>query len=606
MHHVRADSSGRRGATGWSGGSPLVAVLCALAGLGTEPAAAAPQTTGHPNVLVILSDDQGWGDVHSHGNPGLDTPVLDRLARAGARFEHFYVSPVCAPTRAALLTGRYALRTGVHGVTRGRETMRAAETTLAEHFVEAGYATGLFGKWHNGAHYPHDPIGQGFQEFFGFAAGHWSNYFDTTLIDGDRPVETRGYIADLLTDRAIDFVRRHSGRPFLCFVSYNTPHSPFQVPDRYFEKYRRRGYDPRTAAIYGMVENLDDNTGRLLAALREAGLEERTIVLFLTDNGPDGERFNGGLRGTKGGVDEGAVRVPLFVRWPGRIEAGRVVREHGAHVDLLPTLLELAGLPPAEGVPIDGVSLAPRLLAAVEPPPSDRLIFTQWAGNGAVRSARWRAVLRGPSAPWELYDMWSDPTQGADVAALEPEQTAHLSAAYDAWYQEVLAGGLEPIPVEIGHPEAPRVELPGHEAHLEGAGITYAGGASGWANDWITGWSDRADHAAWLLRAVEPGQYEVALLYRAEARQLGSRFRATLGGGSVEAEIDEAFDPPRVLSPDRVPRKEVDEHRWAERTLGVVSVDAGVTRLVLQATRIVGNRAPDVKAVRLRRLDPSG
>jgi len=171
-----------------------------------------------PNVLLLMTDDQGWGDIHSHGNQKLDTPVLDKLAADSVQFDRFYVSPVCAPTRASLLTGRYHLRTGVSWVTRGLETMRSEEVTLAEALKQAGYATGCFGKWHNGAHYPYHPNGQGFDEFFGFCAGHWNNYFDTHLERNGKAVKTRGYITDVLTDAAIAFIEKHRQRPFFCYV----------------------------------------------------------------------------------------------------------------------------------------------------------------------------------------------------------------------------------------------------------------------------------------------------------------------------------------------------------------------------------------------------
>ena len=309
-----------------------------------------------------MTDDQGWGDVRSHGNPLLDTPVMDALARESARFENFYVSPVCAPTRASLLTGRYSLRTGTQWVTYGLETMRPEEVTLAEIFRDAGYATGLFGKWHNGSHYPSDPIGQGFQTFVGFAAGHWNNYIDAPLVANGRTIQTEGFITDVLTDSALAFIDRHRAEPFFAYVPYNAPHSPFQVPDRYFDAYTARGLDAKSAAVYGMVENLDDNLGRLLDRLDALGLTDDTIVVFLTDNGPNGERFNGHMRGIKASVHEGGSRVPLFVRWPGHIDPASGVREIAAHIDLLPTLAELAGIALPDGLALDGVSLANALL----------------------------------------------------------------------------------------------------------------------------------------------------------------------------------------------------------------------------------------------------
>ena len=287
----------------------------------------AAEEARRPNVLLIMTDDQGWGDLRVHGNEKIDTPTLDALASAGVQFDRFYVSPVCAPTRASLLTGRYHMRTGVTGVTRGQETMRAEEVTIAEVLKTAGYSTGCFGKWHSGAHYPHHPNGQGFDEFFGFCGGHWNNYFDTRLERNGRAVQTSGYITDVITEAAIGFIEQHRSEPFFCYVPYNAPHGPFQVPDQYFDKYIARGLDAKTATVYGMCENIDHNVDRLMGTLETNGLTRDTIVIFLTDNGPNGARFNGGMRGTKGSAHEGGCRVPLFIRWPDRLSAGRTVQE---------------------------------------------------------------------------------------------------------------------------------------------------------------------------------------------------------------------------------------------------------------------------------------
>ena len=201
-----------------------------------------------PNIVLVLTDDQGFGDIRSHGNDLINTPVHDRLALEGAQFDRFYVSPVCAPTRASLLTGRYHLRTGVHGVTRGHEIMRDEEVTIAELLKQNGYATGAFGKWHNGSQYPHHPNGQGFDEFLGFCAGHWNNYFDTTLDHNGQMVPSKGFMIDVVTDAAIEFIEKNKTKPFFCYLPYNTPHTPWQVPDKYFQKYMAMGIeDPKVA-----------------------------------------------------------------------------------------------------------------------------------------------------------------------------------------------------------------------------------------------------------------------------------------------------------------------------------------------------------------------
>lgn len=337
-----------------------------------------------PNVVLIMTDDQGWGDISSHGNNLIETPVVDRLATEGARFERFFVSSVCAPTRASLLTGRYYLRSGTYGVTRGRETMRSEEVTIAEVLKQSGYVTGCFGKWHNGAHYPYHPNGQGFDEFVGFCAGHWNNYFDTHLERNGESVKTRGYITDVLTDAAIRFIEKNRRWPFFCYVPYNAPHTPWQVPDKYFDKYKARGLDAEIACAYGMCENIDDNIGQILKRLDDLRLSESTIVIFLTDNGPNTDRYNGGMKGRKASVHEGGVRVPLFIRWPGHIDAGRRVTQIAAHIDLLPTIVDLCGAAMMKTLPLDGISLMPLLRGDTAGWP-DRVIYSHYCRGGRVR-----------------------------------------------------------------------------------------------------------------------------------------------------------------------------------------------------------------------------
>ncbi|MBN1417494.1 MAG: sulfatase-like hydrolase/transferase, partial [Planctomycetes bacterium] len=557
---------------------------------------------GRPNVLLIMTDDQGWGDIRSHGNERIDTPVLDRLAASGARFDRFFVSSVCAPTRASLLTGRYHLRTGTTWVTHGREVMRAEETTIAEALRAAGYATGCFGKWHNGAYYPHHPNGQGFDEFLGFCGGHWNEYFDPMLERNGEPVATKGYITDVLTDAAIAFIRRNRGQPFFCYIPYNAPHSPFQVPDRYFETYEDRGFGDADACVYGMVENIDDNVGRILEVLDETGLADRTIVIFLTDNGPNTARFNGGMRGRKGSVDEGGVRVPLFIRWPGRIAPGTVVRRISAHIDLFPTILELAGVPARRTPPLDGRSLAPLLLGRGGGWPA-RMLFRHQSRRGdaerspgAVRTDRHLLVVEAKR--YRLYDMIDDPGETKDLTRANPDLVKDLAAAYDVWFGDVMRAGVGPFPIPVGHPEAPRVDLLAPDARFEG-GLRFRNGM-GWANDWIANWRTLDDAASWEIDVVRAGRYAVSLLYTCPENDVGSRIRVEVGDASVEAAISKAHDPAPRPSRDRVPRGEAVEKVWAELEMGGIDLPVGRARPRVRATRIPGTEAMELKALRLR------
>jgi arylsulfatase A len=554
-----------------------------------------------PNVLLILTDDQGWGDVHSHGNASVDTPVLDALAASGARFDRFFVSPLCAPTRASALTGRYHLRTGTHGVTGGKEIMRAEEVTVAEVLQAAGYATGCFGKWHNGSYWPHHPNGQGFEEFFGFCAGHWNNYFDTTLERNGEEAPTKGYITDVLTDAAIAFIRRNLDRPFFCYVPYNAPHSPFQVPDRYWQKYQARDPDAATACVYAMCENVDDNVGRLLKTLEELKLAEETVVIFFTDNGPNGERFNGDMAGRKGSNWEGGCRVPCFVRWPGRIKPGTTIRQIAAHIDLLATIADICGVPAPRTLPLDGVSLLP-LLSGQPAAWPDRMLFE----TGAVRTQRWRLQLGGrrggKAGRPQLFDMLADPAQKRDVSKENGDVAARLAQAYRKWYADVSRGlkGMPP-PLPVGFAQRPVVNLLAPECRLAG-GVRYQQGR-GWANDWITHWTSTDDRASWDIDVVRPGRFRVTLLYTCPAADVGSRLRVEAGGRSVEGVLAKPHDPQPLPSPDRVRRKEVYEKPWAPLALGAIELPKGPTTLSVRALSKPGTQVFDLKAVRLERVD---
>jgi arylsulfatase A-like enzyme len=590
-------------------------VLSVAARPASLPAADTPR---HPNVLLVMPDDQGYGDLGFHGNENLDTPVMDRLAVESTRFDRFFVCPLCTPSRASLLTGRYYLRTGVASVTRGLETLRSEEVTIAEALKAAGYATGCFGKWHLGEHYPSHPNGQGFDEFFGMPTGHWDNYFDPVLEHNGRPVRTTGYITDVLTDAAIAFVTRHRDRPFFCYVPYNAPHTPLQVADAYFDKYTARGFDARNAAIYGMVENIDENLGRLLAKLDELDLARDTIVIFLSDNGPEGpegSRYNAGMKGMKGRVHEGGVRVPMFIRWPGRIKADAVIDQIAAHIDLLPTIVDLCDIKKPQTLPLDGVSLAPLLTGQADHWP-DRMLFTRMPNwkrlvsyvepviddlqpfPGGVRTPRWRTANTG--AGWELYDMIADPGQENDVAAQNPQVAKRLANAYQAWFSDVTRRPIERPPIPVGHRQRPAVELPAPEAYFTG-GVGWHN-QWGFAHDWLTGWTSTADRIWWEVDVVQAGQYEVIAMYTCSAADLGSRLQVEAGGSVAVGSVEKAYDPQPVLRPTRHPKKRHTQ-TFVPLKLGQIRLETGRVRVNLKALDKPGDRVCDLKSLWLRRVD---
>lgn len=585
---------------------PFAHLLALLVSLVGPPLIDAPQAAGSPkpNVVLIVTDDQGYGDLGSTGNPHLATPHLDRLASESVVFERFFVSPVCAPTRASLLTGRYHLRTGTWGVTGGRETMRGDEVTLAEVLRHNGYRTGAFGKWHNGAHVPSTPRAQGFDEFFGFRGGHWNQYFDADLEHNARPVKTKGYIADVITDRALQFIERDTRQPFFAYLAFNTPHSPLQVPDKYFDAFTKRGHDATLASVYGMVANLDDNVGRLLARLDDLRLRDDTIVIFVTDNGPAGDRYNAGMRGRKGSVHEGGGRVPFFIRWPARLNPRRVDRV-AAHIDLLPTLVDLAALTVSGGKPIDGRSLRPLMEGSAAAGWPDRMLFTHQARPdgpptaypGAVRTEQYRLVNEGKG--WQLFDMRADPGQKTDIAATKAPIVRRLAAAYDAWFADVSRSAFVRPPIEVGHASEDPIELEAPDATL--SGLTYKNSRQGYANDWIAGWTSTESTATWEIDVVRPGRYDVSLAYVCEERDAGSRIRVTAGQASTDATVQGTAIRPIAL-PHRHPGQYYRSLVWSKLAAGTVRLAKGRTRLEVRALTKPGDTVMELKHVALRYL----
>lgn len=553
-----------------------------------------------PNVILILTDDQGYGDLGIHQNSEIKTPVLDQFASEAAQFDRFYVSPLCAPTRASLLTGRYHLSTGTVSVSNGLETMDAEEYTLGELFQDNGYRTGIFGKWHNGQHYPHHPLAQGFDEFTGFLAGHWSNYFDTELEkDGIRQT-IPGYLPDVFTDETLAFIEENQEHPFFAYLAFNTPHSPHQVSDEYFNPYKTAGLDDELAAVYGMVSNIDYNIGRVLEKLESLELDENTIVIFLTDNGPNGKRFNGSMKGAKGSVHEGGVRVPSFWRWPGKI-IPRLITTPAAHIDILPTLADLLTLKVNGERSIDGISVAASLKGETQQ--MSRAIFTHVAQPqselsplpGAIRKDSMLLALL-PSGV-ELYDLKNDPDQTENLTLQSLGIAEKLSEEYQAWWQKVAPQNLEDRPIPVSK-QSPEIFLAAYEAKFKGE-IRYFEG-HGWAQDWLTNWKNDTDSIFWKLNVHDPGEFELFLEYAARKDQVGAKMKLTDGVTNLEWTLAEAFLPKSITSPDRVTRKEAPEQTWNFIPIGKIKLQNGPQELRLSATDIPEGGLGDIYSIRLR------
>jgi arylsulfatase A-like enzyme len=584
-------------------------LLAIAAVLATAPAPAADR----PNVVVILADDQGWGDLSVHGNNNLNTPNVDSLARDGALFERFYVCPVCSPTRAEFLTGRYHVRGGVHDVSTGGERLNLNVKTIADSFKAAGYATGAFGKWHNGSQYPYHPNGRGFDEYYGFTSGHWGDYFSPPLEHNGQPVKGNGYIADDLTDRAMAFLERHRDRPVFCYLPFNTPHSPMQVPDKDWDRFKdaeiKLRHDGRggredlafTRAALAMCENIDFNVGRLLKKLDDLKIADNTIVFYFSDNGPNSWRWNGGMRGRKGSTDEGGVRAPLLVRWPGHINPGTRVGAIAGAIDLLPTLCEVCGVKHVGDKPLDGLSLASLLLRDTPPrgPWPDRMIFSHWSGRVSVRTQKYRLDAAG-----KLYDMAANPGQTKDASQDQPEVAKRLKDAVAHWRQTVLAElpKADDRPFTVGYREMPLTTLPARDGVPHG-GIRRSASAPNCS--YFTNWTAPAGCITWDIEVATPGRYEAVVDYTCPAADVGSTVELSGHGGAVSAAVSEPNDPPlRGAEHDRVRRAgESYVKDFKPLRLGVLTLGRGRTTLTLRAVRVPGRQVMDVRSVVLTLLN---
>ena len=516
----------------------LLTVLIGSSFLSNTPLFAADQ----PNVVLIMTDDQGYGDLSCHGNPLLKTPHIDRLSRESLRLTDYHVAPTCSPTRAALQTGHWTNRTGVWHTIMGRSLLRANEVTIGQVFKDAGYATGMFGKWHMGDNYPYRPEDRGYSEVMRHGGGgvgqtpdFWNNaYFDGSYFHNGTPEPVKGFCTDVWFDYAQRFIKQQNkaDKPFFAYIVTNAPHGPMHCPPEFSAPYEKalkaqakpapkgkkgRGQNRggmNVAYFLGMIANIDHNVGQLRDFLDAEGLTENTIFIFTTDNGTSsGDRVhNAGMRGKKGSEYDGGHRVPFFIHWPkGGFVGGKDVNPITAHVDVLPTLIDLCDVPAPKGVKFDGTSITPLLESAAGKRADllwpDRILVTdsqrvkdpiKWH-KSSVMTSRWRLV-NGK----ELYDIKADPGQQTNVAKDHAQVLARLTRFYDEWWAELEPTFKQDCAIYLGHPQDNPATLTCHDW------ITT--GTTPWNHGSVRGaMSGEANTGFWNVEVTQAGEYEIRL-----------------------------------------------------------------------------------------------
>jgi arylsulfatase/arylsulfatase A len=509
---------------------------CALAVAAVPTVAADSLAAERPNVIVIMPDDQGYGDHGITGNTVFRTPNIDALGRASASMSDFYVCPVCSPTRASVMTGRYHYRTRVVDTFKGRSMMEPGEVTIAELLKEAGYATGVFGKWHLGDNYPMRPMDQGFDESYIHKGGglaqpsepieNQQRYTDPILFHNGKQIDTKGYCTDLFFDAAINFIDRcqSESKPFFIYLPPNAPHGPFHdVPRELYEYYKSIDLSPimlgakrdadQVARIAAMIENIDQNIGRLRQHLSKKGLAENTMVIFLVDNGPNGRRFVGPFRGSKAEVHEGGIRSPFFVHWPARLTPGVTSDRIAAHIDIMPTVLDAAGVDLPRETRVDGRSLLPLLEGKQVDWPDRHIVLQVHRGNRpipfhhiAVRNQNWKLVHptgfgkreMPANVPFELYDMTNDQGETKNLSNAKPEVVTKMKAAYEKWFADVSS-------TRANNYDPPRIVV-GSDAELTSV-LT--------PQDWrVSGESGWGTGGRWLVDVAKSGDYQAEIIWK--------------------------------------------------------------------------------------------
>lgn len=514
------------------------------------------QAADRPNIIIVITDDQGYGDIGAHGNPMIQTPHLDQLHKKSSRLTDYHVDPTCSPTRSALLTGRYSTKTGVWHTIMGRSMMATDEKTIAEVLRENGYQTAMFGKWHLGDNAPTRPQDQGFDHaIYHGGGGVWqtpdfygNDYFDDTYFENGTPRKFSGYCTDVWFSEAIHHIDRihESDNPFFFYISTNAPHSPFWVDEKYSKPYKEKGLPSPMAEFYGMITNIDENVGKLRSHLDKLKLSDDTLFIFTTDNGtaagirrgniPENAwaGVNAGMRGQKGSEYDGGHRVPFFAHWPnGGIATGRDVPQLTAHIDIMPTLLAAAGIKKFKTPhKIDGFSILSLLQGEIHSPSRTLFVHSQridhpekWR-KSAVMTTNYRLV-NGK----ELYHIKNDPGQTSDIASENPELVSQLREKYEKWWKSIDARFDEYVRIDIGSNSENPALITAHDWHpFKGTGVP-------WNQNHIA--NQPAQNGYWEINVTEAGTYEFILRSKpAIARYILPASKASIKVGDQELKSD--------------------------------------------------------------------
>lgn len=530
------------------------------------------------NIILILTDDQGFGDLSFTGNPYLNTTNLDSLAEKGVFFDYFYVSPVCSPTRAELLTGKYHQRSNVISTSQGGERIDLAQTLFPEILKDNGYKTALFGKWHSGQQPPYHPNSRGFDEFYGYCSGHLGSYFDSEIEHNGHLTKSNGYLTDNLIDRSLEFIKENKDVPFFIFLSLNTPHSPMQVPNRWWDLYKNRSLQEaksdyelnHTRAAYAMIENIDWNIGRLLNGVKSYELQEKTTIIFLGDNGPNGNRWNANLKGIKGSTDEGGVRSPLIIYGP-KMTSTRI-RNVASSIDIAPTILSLANIS-LEGFEFDGIDLSS--FWKYPEREYDRYLIQYWNGKTSIRSNQFRL-----SSANEMFDIINDPSQLQEIN--NPVEKDKMENIKKDWsnkfpnYDQL----VEERPLPIIQTKTPII-LPARESKFIGNELSLS---NRWPNDsFIDNWKSDKDFIYWPIEVYQDLIYEPVVYYTADESSIGTVITIEADESKVHKIIAESFDPLlRGMKNDRVEREESYVKDFKKMIFPAIRLKKGLYNLKLK------------------------